>query len=136
MQLVKEGVLTEVTGSFDLTSLEDVISLMINYYQSTFIHVEDWLTKQERRFFTACVIISNQGLRYTSNESKRIFKNIFNLRRQSDVRGYLSDLEDKGFLLSDVNTKLIQLPEFFKFDLNTQVVKFDIMLNFKNDKVR
>lgn len=132
MQLVKEGRLTEIVGSMNLSQAEDIIDFMINYYQSTFIPREDWLTKQERGFFTASVIISNKGLKYTSQEAKRIYKEKFNLRRQSDVRGYLVDLESKNFLRSDVKTKLIHLPEFFKFDLREQKVKIDVTLNFKH----
>lgn len=135
MQLVKEGKYTEIVGDINLSKVEDIINFMIDYYQSTFITNKDnWLTKRERSFFVACVIISNKGFKYTSPEAKKIYKNIFNLRRQSDVRGYLSDLEEKGFLLSDVNTKIIRLPEFFKFNIEEQKVKIDITLNYRNGK--
>lgn len=135
MQLVKEGKYTEVVGDINLSRVEDIITFMIDYYQSTFIvNKDNWLTKRERGFFVACVIISNNGYKYTSPEAKKIYKEVFNLRRQSDVRGYLVDLEEKGFLLSNVNTKYITLPEFFKFNIDEQKVKIDITLNYKNGK--
>ena len=136
MQLVKGGKYTEVLGDINLSDVEDIIHFMINYYQSTFIDRANWLTKQERSFFIASVIISNRGLKYTSAEAKRIYREKFNLRRQSDVRGYLVDLEEKGFLKSNVNSKEIYLPEFFKFDLSEQKVKIDITLNYRNGKIK
>jgi hypothetical protein len=137
MQLVKEGKYTEIVGDINLSRVEDIITFMIDYYQSTFIiNKDNWLTKRERSFFVACVIISNKGYKYTSPEAKKIYKELFNLRRQSDVRGYLSDLEDKGFLKSNVNNKIITLPEFFKFNIDEQRVKIDITLNYKDGKAQ
>lgn len=136
MQLIKEGKYTEIAGNINLSKVEDVIDYMINYYQSTFVKKEDWLTKRERGFFIPSVIISNKGLKYTSSEAKKIYKEMFNLRRQSDVRGYLGDLEDKHFLKSNVNTKKIELVEFFKFDLDSQQIKVDITINYNYDQTK
>jgi hypothetical protein len=134
MQLVKEDKYTEVEGIIKLNSLVDIIDLMISYYQSIFIMQDNWLAKREREFFIACVIISNKGLKYTSEESTKIYQEIFNLKRQSDVRGYLNDLEDKKFLKSNKKTKLIELPPFFDLNLEEERIKLNILLNYKNGK--
>lgn len=133
MQLVKDKNYTELSGDVLCRDIEDIIELMVNYYQSTFKNIDEWLTKQERRFFVACVIISNKNLSYLSNEAIRIFERIFNLRRISDIRGYLRELERKNWLSSSIKNKKINLIEFFKFELDSQFVKFDINLKFNHD---
>ncbi len=136
IELVKDGSNTELTSNIELSSLEDVISTMIDFYQAVFVHPDNWLTKQERKFFVACVMISNLKLKYTSSRAKRIFKEVFNLKRQSDVRGYLGDLEQKGILTSNVRTKDIEIHEFFKFDLTAQKLRLEVTLNYENGSIR
>lgn len=117
LQLAKEGTLTEIVGDKRVDNVEDMIRFMINLYQSTLLPREEWLTKQESQFFIAAVIIANKGIKYTSREAKNIFRDIFNLRRQSDVRGYLLRIEEKGgWLRSNKEEKTIQLHHFFRFD--------------------
>ena len=136
MQLVKEENTTFLIGPIVTPELEDFINFMINFYQSVFIGIDDWLAKQERRFFIACVIIGNKGLDYTSESARKILREVFNLRRQSDVRGYLRRLEEKNWLASNKKTKKIELNEFFKFDLHNHVLDLNVKLNYSNGKVR
>lgn len=133
MQLAKEGKTIEILGGRDILGIEDMITFMVYFYQSTLLDREDWLTKQETQFFIATVMIANKGIKYTSPEAKRILKDIFNLRRQSDVRGYLIRMEEKGWLRSNKRDKSIQLLEFFKMDLEEVELSLNVQLNFKND---
>lgn len=135
MQLVKEENVTELIGNVSISSLVDYANFLINFYQTFFVKIDEWLPKQERRFFIATIIIANKGYKYTDPRAKLLYKEIFNLRRQSDVRGYLRALEEKKYLTSSTKTKKIQLAEFFVFDLNSQSFKLDININFKNGEV-
>lgn len=132
LQLAKEGTLTEIVGSKEVASIEDMIRFMINLYQSTLLPREEWLTKQETQFFIAAVIIANKGIKYTSREAKNIFRDVFNLRRQSDVRGYLKRIEEKGgWLRSNKEEKTIQLHHFFRMeDLSDVDLNLEMKLTY------
>lgn len=137
MQLVKDGDLTEILGTKGLTDTEEMIRHMVYFYQAMLLPREDWLTKQETQFFIACVIIANKGIRYTSTEAKNIFRNIFNLRRQSDVRGYMKRIEEKkGWIMSDKEQKLIHVHQFFKFENKEHLsLKLDVELKIDNESI-
>lgn len=131
MKLIKEKSYTELEGTQVAEDLLDLIGRMIDFYSAIFVHRDNWCTKQEKLFLIACIIIGNKKLRYTSDEATEIFKNVFNLRRQSDVRGIMRRLEENNWILSDKETKQIKLLEFFKIDLNQQNVKFNIELKLE-----
>ena len=136
MQLIKEVTSTEISGNVKIQNLHDLINLMINYYQATFIvDLDKWLTKKQRLFYIACVIISNKDIRYTSDEGKKLLMDIFDVQRQSDVGGYLRDIEKKSFWHTvDVKNKKINVKEFFKFDLQSQEIILDIKLNYESNE--
>lgn len=128
VKLIKSPNLTELSGSFVDLEQEDKIEKTINVYQAIFHKIEDWLTKQEKRFFIATIIIANKNLKYNSVEAKRIYQDVFNLKRQSDIRGYLKILEGKNFLRADKKTKKINLNEFFIMEPSSEEIR--ISLNF------
>ena len=129
IDLIKENNVTEIVGSFDKLGDERFIEYLTNMYQSLFLPMERWLTKQEKLFFIATVMVSEKGLKYTSGEAKSIYESVFNLKRQSDVRGYLNTLEEKGYLVSNKSTKKIKLATYFEENLSVGSISYNFKVN-------
>lgn len=124
---------TEVIVNVDFSNVLEFSDYLINLYEAIINDKEKWVTKQERLFFKASIIIANKGIKYTSSEAKLIYKEIFRLKRQSDVRGYLVDLENKGLLKSNTTTKLIDINPFFLFNLDEQIYLINCDLKLKTE---
>lgn len=130
MKLDKNDYLTNLSGRIQSVNDIDFFNKLIDIYQVLFIDRYWWLTKREREFYICCLIISNKGYTYTSQEAKQIFKDVYNLKRDSEKRIHLKSLEQKNFLVSDVKTKKINLPPFFTIGVdNNHLLKLDIEIS-------
>lgn len=131
VKLVKDKNFTGMEGELSL-NLTDMIGKMIDFYSTILMDRDKWCTKQERQFLIASIIIGNKDIRYTSAEAFSIYKEVFNIRRQSDVRGLMKRLEENAWLVGNKDTKKIQLLEFFKMNIDSTNVNFNINLKLVN----
>ena len=134
MQVVSEKNSYILTHDFEIDDIETFIEKIIYFVSVSGIPQDNWLTKQEVLFLVATVIIVNKNLTYTSGEAIKIYKRIYNLKRQSDIASMLRRLENKTWVRFDKAQKRITLNRLLQFNLEKHKFEINLTFNFEADR--
>jgi len=110
----------------DNLEINEYLFKLIDIYSAVYMHSSKFLTKSQKVFYIASIILEQKKISFKSKEALEFFNKYLPLKNKSDISVYLSRIEKKGWYQKIGNDHL--LPEVFK-DLK----KVTFYVNLNND---
>lgn len=132
MEIYRERNKLEGELSLELSGVANYIAKIIDLHSAASISHTKWLTKREREFFVALIIVHNSGISdHKSDEAGEIYNEIFGSHRKKDRGDYITRLEGKKWVRV-VGGDVEVMPLFDEIDLSNDSATFNINLKFED----
>ena len=114
----------------DNLEVNEYLFKLIDIYSAVYMKTSNFLTKSQKVFYIASIILEQKKVSFKSKEALEFFNKYLPLKNKSDISVYLSRIQKKGWYKKIGNDHL--LPDVFK-DLNK--VTFHVHLNNETDEL-